>query len=174
MAIGYLSLPPAAWYPTDDSSGSASAQLSKRVTSDATDPQANWMEWLFDATTQEHIMCQFVMPGNYSGSPVLKVYYKMTSATANYIQWGAALMALTDADAQDADSDEFASANVAYATVPGTAGYLDVISITLSNADSVAAGDHVVLVLYRDADDGTYDTATGDAEFVNAEFQFAA
>jgi len=173
MATAYMTLPPLAWYPADNTSGSAAAELSVVTTSDATDPQARWLQWLFDASTDEHIMVQFVMPGNYGSAPVLKVYYKMASATSGKVAWGAKLMALTDGDSQDADSDEFAAANTANATVPGTAGYLDVISITLTNADSLAAGDHVVLVLYRDADDGTNDTATGDAEFLGADLQFA-
>jgi hypothetical protein len=96
----------------------------------------------------------------------------MASATSGKVAWGCKVMALTDADAQDADADNFASANTANDTVPGTAGYMDVITITLSTNDSVAAGDHVVLVLYRDADDATNDTATGDAEFLGADFQY--
>ena len=172
MPTGYIPLPPLAWYPADNTSGSAAAELEFKVTSDATDPQARWVQWLFDASTQEHIMTQLIMPGNYSADPVLKVYYKMASATADKIAWGCALMAVTDADAADMDADEFSTTNTANATVPGTAGYLDVITITLTNADSVAAGDHVVLVLYRDADDGTNDTATGDAEFLGADFEY--
>lgn len=170
MPTSYMALPPQAWYPTDDSSGTASAQFSKRVTSDATDPQANWMEWLFDEFTDEHIMTQFVMPGNYASGPVLKVYYKCVSAVAGDTVFEARLMALTDADAQDADADEFAATNASSATtVPGTAGYMDVLSITLTNADSVAAGDHVVLCLNRDV---SADGVSGDIEVINCELQY--
>lgn len=172
MPTAYIPLPPLAWYPADGTSGSAAAELAAVVTSNASDPQARWYQWLFDAATDEHIMTQFIMPGNFASSPVLKVYYKMASATSGKVAWGARLMALTDADAQDMDADNFASANTANDTVPGTAGYMDVITITLTNADSLASSDHVVLVLYRDADDATNDTATGDAEFVGADFQY--
>jgi len=172
MTTGYIPLPPAAWYPTDDSAGSASAQLQKRTSSDATDPQTFWLEWLFDDTTQEHIQTSFVMPGNYASAPVLKVYYKMTSATADEVIFGGVLAAVTDADATDVDANEMAAENLSAATtVPGTAGYMDVASITLTNADSVAAGDHVILCLYRDADNAG-DDATGDAENINAELQY--
>lgn len=172
MATGYIPLPPLAWYPADGTAGSAAPELATVVTSDATDPQARWFQWLFDAATDEHVMTQFVLPGNYSSSPVLKVYYKMASATSGKVKWGAKIMALSDGDAQDMDSDEFSTANTNFATVPGTAGYLDVVTITLSNTDSWAIGDHVVMVLYRDADDATDDTAAGDAEFVGADLQY--
>ena len=171
MTTGYIPLPPAAWYPTDDSAGSASAQIQRRTTSDGTDPQVFWLEWLFDDTTDEHIETSFVMPGNYASDLVLKVYYKMTSATSNAVYFGGRLAAVTDADAADVDANAFAAENLGNATVPGTAGYEDVISITLTNADSVAAGDHVIVCLYRDADNGS-DNATGDAEFIDAELQY--
>ena len=171
MTTAYIPLPPLAWYPADGTAGSAAAELAAVVTSDATDPQARWFQWLFDAATNEHIMTQFIMPGNYASAPVLKIYYKMASATANDVLWGATVMAVTDADAVDMDGDEFAAANESAVTVPGTAGYLDTKTITLTNADSVAAGDHVVLVCYRHADDAA-DNATGDAEFMGADFEY--
>ena len=73
-------------------------------------------------------------------------------------------MAVSDGDSADMATDSFDTVNSQNATVPGTAGYPDVISVTLSNADSVAAGDWVCISLARDADDGTNDDATGDAE----------
>ena len=170
MTTGYIPLPPLAWYPTDDSTGSASAQLSKRVTSDATDPQARWVQWLFDPDTDEHIYTQFIMPGNYASGPVLKVYYKCVSATSGDTVFEGRLLAVTDADAVDVDADEFAATNASDATtVPGTAGYMDVLSITLTNSDSVAAGDHVVLSLNRDI---SADGVAGDIEVVNCELQY--
>lgn len=172
MTTGYIPLPPLAWYPSDGTSGSAAAELAAVVTGDATDPQVRWYQWLFDASTQEHIYTQFIMPGNYASGATLVVYYKMASATADKIAWGGLAMARTADDASDMDADEFDAANVANETVPGTAGYMSTLSITLTNADSLAAGDHVVLCVYRDADDGTNDTATGDAEFVGADFQY--
>lgn len=79
-------------------------------------------------------------------------------------------MAVTDADAQDVDADEFAATNASAATtVPGTAGYMDVLSITLTNADSVAAGDHVILELNRDI---SADGVAGDIEVVNCELRY--
>ena len=169
MATAYIPLPPLAWYPADGTAGSAAAELAVVVTSDATDPQARWFQWLFDANTDEHIMAQFIMPGNYASGPVLKVYYKCASATSGSFCVQGRLMAVTDADAADMDGDEFSTANAGNATVPGTAGYMDVLSIELSNADSVAAGDHVALCLNRDISE---DSVAGDIEVVGCDLQY--
>lgn len=119
---------------------------------------------LFDDTTPE--ICRWVlrMPQDYASAPVGKIQYAMASATANKIEFEMSVMAVTDGDSQDLDADSFDTVNSGSATVPGTAGYLDEISIALSNADSLAAGDWVCFKLARDADDGTNDTATGDGE----------
>lgn len=171
MATVSLILPIAAAYLPDDSASNAAAQLQIKTSSAGT-PKPRWVEALFDASTDEHIMWAFVMPNDYSSAPVLKVHYKMASATSGNVVWGAVVMAVSDGDAQDVDADTFDSANTATVTVPGTAGYLNVASITMTNADSVAAGDTVIVCLYRDADNAS-DTATGDAEAVNAELQYS-
>jgi len=145
-----LSLPVTAAHLSDDSTGSAAAQIQKKTSSDATDPQLFWVEALFDADTDEHIYYQFLMPDNYASAPVVDVYYKCTSATEGTAAFGARLAAVTDGDEADVDANKLADANVGTATVPGTAGYMDVISITMTNADSVAANDFVVLCVFRD------------------------
>jgi len=144
------SLPVTAAHLPDDSAGSAAAQIQKKTSSDATDPQLFWVEALFDADTDEHIYYQFLMPDNYASAPVVDVYYKCASATEGTAAFGAQLAAVTDADAADMDANKLDAANVGTATVPGTAGYMDVISITLTNADSVAANDFVILCVFRD------------------------
>jgi len=168
MTTRTLPLPPAAWYPTNDAANFDSAQLQVKQSSTAV-PSPRWLEWLFDATSDEFIITSFVMPGNYVSSPVLKVYYKCTSATSGTAAFESRLSAITDGDAEDMDSDAFAAVNAGSATVPGTAGYIDVISIALTSVDSVAAGDHVVLSLNRDT---SADTVTGDLEVFNCELQY--
>lgn len=168
MATIGISLPVAGCVLPDDTAGSAAAQLQYKQSS-GTDPQPGWVEALFDASTDEHIYWTFIMPNNFSSAPVLKVYYKCTSATSGTAHFDAALMALTDGDATDADADSHSTTNSGSATVPGTAGHIDVISITLTNADSVAAGDWVQLVLLRDI---SADSVTGDLEVPIVELQY--
>ena len=107
----------------------------------------------------------FRMPTAYTGSGTLKlaIGYFMASATTGDVVWSCAVEAVTDADATDLDSaSSFDTANTATVTVPATQGYLDVATITLTNKDSVAAGDMVRLAIHRDSD-AAGDNAGGDA-----------
>ncbi len=105
------------------------------------------------------------MPADYASAPTAVVSWKAASATSGGVVWDVRLAAVTTGDATDVDAKAFGSANTATGTAPATAGYLLDTSITLTNADSVAAGDFVVVRLARAAADGS-DTATGDAEVV--------
>jgi len=117
-------------------------------------------------------MWSFRMPADYSSAPVLKVQFKMVSATTGNVIIEGRLAAVTDGDSQDVDAKAFGSANTSSATaVPGTAGFMKEISLTLTNADSVAAGDFVVVYLARDAANGS-DTATGDMEVIGVAITY--
>lgn len=129
---------------------------------------------LFDDTTPESVIWVFRMPQDYASGLTAKIQYSMASATSNNVEFEVSVMAVSDGDSQDLDADSFDTVNSGSATVPGTAGYLDEISITLTNADSVAAGDWVAIKLARDADDGTNDTATGDAEVWTFSLEYTA
>ena len=169
MATISIPLPASAWQPTSDVASWASAQVQVKQSSGAV-PSPRWIEWLFDASTDEHIVIGFVVPNNYASAPVLKVHYKATSATSGTAVFSCLVQCVSDGDAQDVDADAFATQNDGSATVPATAGYIDVISITLTNADSMTAGDFVTLALFRDI---SADSVTGDLEFVGADFQYS-
>ena len=121
----------------------------------------------FDDTTVERAFSQpFQMPAAFTGSGTLRadIHYMMASATSGKVDFDVAVEAITAADAVDLDAaDSFDTANSGDQTVPSTAGYLGVLTIALTNRDSVAVGDYVRIRLERDADDATNDTATGDA-----------
>lgn len=127
---------------------------------------------LFDATTGESVQWQFRMPTDYVSGLVLKLQYSMASATTGGVAFDASVAAITDGDSEDIESAGFASVNTGTATVPATAGYLDEISITMTNADSLAANDLLMLKIARDPTNGS-DTATGDAELaaISIEYQ---
>ena len=105
-------------------------------------------------------------------SPVLKLQYAMASAAAGSVVLAAEVMAVTpDSDAQDIDADSYDTANSTTDAAPGTAGHLGEAAITLTNADSLTAGDLVKLRLSRDADNAS-DTATGDLELLAASLEY--
>lgn len=128
----------------------------------------------FDAATDETVYWTFIAPQGITGTITVVVSYVMASATTGAVYFQAALEAITDGDATDLDATtSFDTANTGSATVPATAGYVDQISITMTNADSIAAGDYVRLSLNRDANNAS-DTATGDAYVLAVELRDGA
>lgn len=128
------------------------------------DRSENHERLLFDATTQECVWWGFRMPSDYAGGLVAKIPYSMVSATSGGVSVDTFVMATTPGDSADENTDSYGSVNNCDdAAVPGTAGYLDEISCTQTNADSVAAGDSVRFKLCRAPADSA-DTATGDME----------
>ena len=120
----------------------------------------------FDESSVETVYSKAVaLPGQYGGGTLkANIGYVMASATSGKVDFEVSVEAVTDGDALDLDAgDDFDTPNAVAATVPGTAGHLDVLTVTLSNKDSVAAGDLFRIRLKRDADDATDDTAAGDA-----------
>lgn len=164
MATGSISLTPGSAIMPDGSASNAAPAM-QRVKSSASAPTPYFLQLAYDATTEEQVCWALRMPADYASGPVLKVAYKMASATTGGVAFEARLAAVSDGDATDVDAKAFDAANVGTATVPGTAGHLDEVSITMTNADSLAAGDFVVVYLCRDPAHAS-DTATGDAEVV--------
>ena len=76
-----------------------------------------------------------------------------------------------DADTPIEHADASAQSTTT-ATNATEARRLNLTSISITNLDGVAAGDLVVLVVYRDAANGS-DTLAVDAEFIGATLEFA-
>lgn len=131
----------------------------------------------FDAATDEACYWTGVAPQGMTGTLSIVISYVMASATSGAVGFQARLEAVTAADAMDLDATtSFDSVNnSASTTVPGTAGYLGQISITLTNADSLAVADYFRLSLNRDADGSAItDSAAGDAYVLGVELRDAA
>ena len=100
------------------------------------------------------------MPQQYAAGALAAKLCIFTAATTGSVVWEVYVEAVTDADASDMDTGAlFDSANSGTVAVPGTAGYLDVFSITLTNKDSVAAGDLVRFLVRRNSPSGSDDAA---------------
>ena len=124
----------------------------------------------FDDTTDETCYWMFVAAQSITGSLNAIVTYRATSATSGTFLPVGAIEAITDGDATDTDSaSSFDTDNTPSAfTVPATAGYIDQATITLTNKDSIAAGDYCRLRLFRDV---SGDTAVGDIEVLLVELR---
>jgi len=124
----------------------------------------------YDVATNETAQWTAVAPQGITTPCKALVFYIMASATSGDVDVDASVEAVTDGDATDLDAgDSFDAVNsVDNTVVPGTAGYLDVISVTLTNIDSIAAGDYFRLRITRDA---ASDTASGDMYVLAVEMR---
>ena len=131
----------------------------------------------FDAATDESAYWTDIAPQGLTGTLTLIITYAMASATSGTVGLQAAIETVSDGDATDLDATtSFDTANnSASTTVPGTAGYIDQISITLTNADSLAAADYYRIRVNRDADGSAItDSATGDLYLLAIELRDSA
>src|SRR5512139_2482936 len=129
----------------------------------------------FDATTSETCYWTAIVPAGWTGTVTCVISYCMASATSGGVAFDVAVEAISTGDATDLDATtSFDTVNAGNdAAVPATAGYMEQISITLSNLDSAAAADYVRISLARDVADAA-DTATGDCYVVAVEIRDGA
>ncbi len=171
MATGtILFLPGAAILPDGTTSNLAPAV--QRVKSSGTAPGIYVLQLAYDAAADEWAVWSFRCPADYASSPVVKIQYKMTSATSGNVVWDARLGTQGTGATTSLNAKVFASANTATAAVPATtAGKVGEASITMTNNDSMAVGDYSVLRISRVGSSGS-DTATGDAELIAAVLEY--
>lgn len=165
MATGVVILNPGSAIVPDGTASNLAPQI-VRVKSSAVAPAPYFYQLNFDDAQREQVSWQFALPPNYANAPILKVQYKMASATTGAVVIDGRVAAVTPGDATDVDAKAFGSANTTTNTVPGTVGHLKEVSLTLTNDDSLAAGDFVVVYLARDGSSGS-DTATGDMGIIS-------
>ena len=110
---------------------------------------------------------KFILDDDYgAGTLYADLYYTMAGAnTTDSICMEVYVMAVTEADAADMTTDSYDTVNYSSEVCNDTAGYLNKLTITLTNADSAAAGDYIRIKIARDANgtNGT-DDAVGDLE----------
>ncbi len=173
MATGTIILNPGAAILPDNSASNLAPAV-QRVKSSGTAPAVYFLQLAFDAATLEWACWQFRVPADYASALTLKCVFKMTSATTgNVILVGRVAAFTSNTDTTDFDAKVFGTANTSAATaVPATtAGKLGEISITLTNDDSLAAGDFAVIYVARDGASGS-DTAAGDLELTGAAITY--
>jgi hypothetical protein len=131
----------------------------------------------FDAATDEAAYWTDIAPQGLTGTLTLVVSYVMASATSGTVGIQAQIEAVTAGDATDLDTaTSFDTVNnSASTTVPGTAGILGQITITMTNAGSIAVADYYRISVNRDADGSAItDSATGDLYLLAIELRDAA
>jgi hypothetical protein len=115
-----------------------------------------------DTATEGDIWTTTLTPYN-GGTLTAAIYFSMTSATSGNVVNDVYVACVADGASQDIDTKVFAAANSVTTAVPGTAGYLKVATVTLTNNDSCASGNLLAIKVRRNGASGS-DTATGDQE----------
>jgi len=141
-----------------------------QVESSGAAPEPNWFVYNMDATSDEGLQWNFIVPPLYGTSAVLKVKYCKAAGTTGAVVFGARIAAVSDGEVLI--SKTFGDVNTVTDTVPSTAGYVATAEISMVKVDGMAAGDFATLYLYRDADNGS-DNTTGDVGLIYAEMTYA-
>jgi hypothetical protein len=126
----------------------------------------------FDAATDENAVFVGIMPeaASLGSGLIVRLHWMATTATSGNVRWGVQF----ERSNTDLDSDSFDTAVEATAAANGTSGILTTTAITVTTIDGITAGDVFRLKVFRNADDATNDTMTGDAELVAVEVRSAA
>jgi hypothetical protein len=126
----------------------------------------------FDAATDESAIFSGVIPdyADLSSGLKIRLAWMATTATSGNVRWGVQF----ERSNTDLDADSFDTATFVTSAANGTSGIVTVAEITATNIDSLAVGDTFRIRIYRDADDATNDTMTGDAELIAIEVQQVA
>lgn len=126
----------------------------------------------FDAATDENAVFVGIMPeaASLGSGLIVRLHWMATTATSGNVRWGVQF----ERSNTDLDTDSFDTAVEATAAANGTSGILTTTAITVTTIDGTTAGDVFRLKVFRNADDATNDTMTGDAELVAVEVRSAA
>jgi hypothetical protein len=126
------------------------------------------------ATPSQQFFFEFKAPFYLSGNLTLVIFwYSDTGQTSGAVTWGAQIAAISAGDAQSMLTDTLATATTTTTTVNSTARGPTATVITISNLDSIAADDSVMLRVFRDGSSGA-DTMTGGAIPFDIELRYAA
>lgn len=117
--------------------------------------------YAFDASAVESLFFRFRGSDYTSGNIAVDLDWYPDTATSNVVVWGCQIAAITPGDAQDIETDALATQNTANGTATG-AQRLVRTTVTITNLDSIATDDQVVLCVQRVATSGS-DNLTGDA-----------
>jgi hypothetical protein len=127
----------------------------------------------YDAATQETAYWTVTAPQGLTGALSAVIHFFGNAAGTNGAAFDVAVEAITPGDATDLDSaTSFDTVNGGNTTLPATQGYQTSVSITLTNADSAAAGDYVRISLARDVADAN-DTFAADVYVTLVEIREA-
>lgn len=129
----------------------------------------------FDAAATEAIQWQVGRILAYgSGNLTVRLYWYGDTATSGDVVWGVSIAAVTsDTDAQDAETDAWATENTATDSHLGTtAQRWHTATVTVSNLDGLVNGDLLWVRVRRIGGNGS-DTMSGDAQLGGVSIEYS-
>ncbi|MFI6813780.1 hypothetical protein ACIBG7_15270 [Nonomuraea sp. NPDC050328] len=129
---------------------------------------------LYDATADEAAFWSLEAVNYGSGNWTVELIWYAVNATTGTVRWGVSLAAITpESDSQDIETKALATEQtVDDAHLGTTSKRLHKATVTLSNLDSVAAGDWVALRVRRIGSNGA-DTLANDAALVQVRISYS-
>jgi hypothetical protein len=127
----------------------------------------------FDATNVENAYWKWSPVGYGSGNVLVEVRWYADTGSSGNVFFGASLAAITpDTDTQDVETKSFANINTATDAHLGTTNQrLHTMPLTISNLDSLAAGDMAVLRLFKQS--AAASNMTGDCLVVEVILSYS-
>ena len=142
-------------------SGFTAASLEQVETSAAETYKPSYHQLRFDASTDEARMWAFRSWFDTDGITGMKVNYSMdTDNTSASVVLRVNIAAISDGDSS-ITAKSFDTDNDTTVSVPDSENELDTATLTISNWDSVASGDEVIVMVTR-VGTSSDDDATGD------------
>lgn len=167
MATGRIIIPALAFVPLDGSAGNVPMALDM-VQSSGGPPGPRFPRWGCDVVGPKLGCITFRMPADYASAPDF-LFDWYTAETTGDVKWMAYLAAITEDDAGSIAAKALDTVNNVIADVLANANRLAQDHVPLANANSVAAGDLVMLVFGRD---GAADACEGTAYFLGGIFEY--
>lgn len=173
MATSRIILPiPGGIAPDGSGSSNAPARPDKIVSSgtQTTDsPKATYSTLKFSASTDEHWLWAFELPGNYVSGGTIRLKYTNTGTSTNGVTWKAAA-AIGVSGTTDLDAIVFDTVVTANSTPNATTGIPVEVTLTLTMTNA-AANRQMILMIGRDQDNAS-DTNASEIHLVGATFEF--
>lgn len=170
MATATIQLPVTSGTLPDGSASNAAPQFSRQIGTE-TSPKKFFVTADFDASADEHLWFNFQVPQNYASAPIVRLHW-IANATSGSAVWGSRVGAVTASDADTPFEHAEAAATTTTTATNATEAYrLNETTITLGNLDSMAVGDELFLLVYRDADNAS-DTLSVDAKLVSVSVDY--
>lgn len=120
----------------------------------------------FDAASKEYAFWEFIIPGDYDGGTIEPTIFWTSTATSGSVKWGVEILGKEPSELWNAT---LSAGGTKTTDATGAGNIID--SPLTGFSPGWAAGDLVVVGVYRDATDAT-DDYTADASLVMMEIDY--